>query len=71
MEDDVVARLAVRKDEGRDGGADMAVGDFEGLGMRVDIDAWAVGWFEGLGEGAGYEVGGVGFEVEEWLCLIG
>lgn len=70
MEDDVVVRLAVREDEVGDGGADMAVGDLEGLGVRVDVDTWAVRWVEGLGEGAGDEVSGIGVEVEEWLCLV-
>jgi len=70
VEDDVVIRLVVREDEVGDGGANMAVGDLEGLGMRVDVDAWAMRWFEGFREGAGDEVGGVGVEVEEWLRLV-
>jgi len=53
------------------GGANMAVGDLEGLGVRVDIDAWAMRWAEGLGEGASDKVGGIGLEVKKWLCLIG
>ncbi len=70
MEDYIVIRLVVREDEVGDGGANMAVGDLEGLGMRVDVDAWAMRWFEGLREGAGDEVGGVGVEGEEWLRVV-
>jgi len=61
----------VREDEMGNGGANMAVGDLEGLGVRVDIDAWAMRWAEGLGEGASDKVGGIGLEVKKWLCLIG
>ncbi len=70
VEDYVVIRLVVREDEVRDGGANMAVGDLEGFGVRVDIDARAMRWFEGLWESAGDEVGGVGVEVEKWLRLV-
>lgn len=52
-----------------DGGADMAVGDLEGLGVRVDVDAWTMRLVEGLWEGTGDEVGGISLEVEKWLCL--
>lgn len=68
MKDNIIVGFTIREDELRNSGPDTVVGDCQGFGVRVDVDARAIGWLNASGESAGDEIGGVRVEVEERLC---